>query len=104
LQLHTFIVDDKKVLNEESVTDRLELNFGETGGFGWLSTSKRPLINEQGEIIGMYGVSRHLGKTSKTLSKLDAIEVPAKFVRNNYDKEITIKMLANVAHLSVSAL
>ena len=99
-----FIVDDKKVMSGELITDRLELNLTENGEFGWFSTSKRPLTNEQGKIIGTYGVTRHMEKTSKTLLNFEAIALPVDYVKKNFAKDISVKELADIVHLSVSAL
>ncbi len=55
-------------------------------------------------MIGTYGVTRHLQKTSKALSHVRAIEEPVKFIREHYHRQISIDELAELAHLSVSAL
>ncbi|GGF02490.1 hypothetical protein GCM10008027_29270 [Pseudoalteromonas gelatinilytica] len=55
-------------------------------------------------MIGTYGVTRHLQKTSKALSHVRAIEEPVKFIREHYHRQISIDELAELAHMSVSAL
>jgi len=99
-----FIVDDQKVLAGDSVTDRLEMNVNKEGELAWFSTSKRPLFNEDGDIIGTYGMSRHLQKTVKTLSSIDALKIPIEYIRANFHIDINIEQLAKISHLSVSAL
>jgi len=99
-----FIVDDQKVMSGSVVTDRLELNMNKDGNIAWFSTTKRPVINNQNKIIGTYGVARHLQKTSQTLSRVKAIEIPLEFIKNNYQQSINIEQLAEFSHLSVSAL
>ncbi len=99
-----FIADDQKVMSGETVTDRLEMNIDKSGGLAWFSTSKRPLVDEHNVIIGSYGVTRHLQKTVKTLSGIDELKVPVQFIRENFHLEISIEQLAEVAHLSISAL
>ena len=99
-----FIVDDQKVVAGGSVTDRLEMNMSKSGEVSWFSTSKRPLLAENGEIIGSYGITRHLQKTVKSLSGIDELKIPVEFIRHNFHSEISIEQLADVAHLSVSAL
>ena len=94
----------KKVLAGESVTDRLEMNMNNSGEVAWFSTSKRPLLAENGEITGSYGITRHLQKTVKSLSGIDELKTPVDFIRHNFHLEITIEQLADVAYLSVSAL
>jgi len=99
-----FIRDDEKVLAGKSVTERLEMNMTQSGDTAWYATSKRPITNEQGNIIGSYGITRHLEKQAKALSDVEAVKIPVDYIRNNYQKSFTIEELAEVAYLSVSAL
>ncbi|WDE06595.1 AraC family transcriptional regulator [Thalassomonas viridans] len=99
-----FVVDDEKVMQGELVTNRLEMNSEITGEVSWFMTSKRPLYNEQGRVIGSYGISRHLEKTSVALSSMDALKVPVDYIRKHYMQPVALKELAQASHLSVSAL
>ena len=99
-----FIADDQKVMSGEIVTDRLEMNVNKLGELAWFSTSKRPLFDEHNMIIGSYGVTRHLQKTVKTLSGIDELKIPVEYIRENFHDDISIEQLAEVAHLSISAL
>ena len=99
-----YVNDDKRVMEGFIVTDRLELNQTQQGELGWFSTSKHALKDHDDNVIGTYGVTRHLQKTSKALSHVRAIEEPVKFIREHYHRQISIDELAELAHLSVSAL
>lgn len=99
-----FIIDDKKVMAGETLTDRLEMNITKEGNLAWYLTSKKPLVDTKNNIIGSYGITRHLQKTSQTLSGVTQLKEPVKFVQNNFKEEITVEKLAEVAHLSISAL
>ncbi|WP_448213578.1 helix-turn-helix domain-containing protein [Colwellia sp. MEBiC06753] len=99
-----FVNDDKRVLAGHNVVDRLELNHTVSGELGWFSTSKKVLLDECGKVVGTYGITRHLEKTSKALSNVKAIEIPVRYIREHYSRTITIEELADLAHLSVSAL
>ncbi len=99
-----YMTDDKKLLDGELVTDRLEMNITKGGQLGWFSTSKRPLKNKQNDIIGSYGITRHFQKSSQALSTFESIRVPIEYIRENYHNPITLNDLAQLAHLSVSAL
>lgn len=99
-----FIVDDLKVMAGDTVTDRFEMNMNQKGEFSWFSTSKRPLLNENNQIIGSYGITRALHKTVKMLSGIDELKIPVEYVRKNYHQELSVEKLAEIAHLSVSAL
>ena len=97
-------VDDQKVMHGEVVNNRLEMNHTKSGDIAWFTTSKRPLFNEQGKPIGSYGVTRHLEKTSLALAGMDALKEPVDYVRKNYMQNICLKELAEITHLSISAL
>lgn len=99
-----YVEDDKRVLMGELVTDRLEMNSVAGGNVAWFTTTKRPLFNEVGEIIGTYGVTRHLEKMSIALIGVEALKVPVNYIRANYMHPISIHTLAQISHLSISAL
>lgn len=99
-----FIVDDKKVMNGDLVTERLELNMDKSGEIAWYSTTKRPLFDDRGDIIGSYGFTRHLQKTVKTLSAFEQLNAPVKYIHQHFHIDISIDQLAESAHISVSAL
>lgn len=99
-----FTLDDNKVLLGKVVTDRLEINIGQTGDTAWYSTSKKPITDEEDNIIGSYGISRNLQKQAMALSNVDAIKIPVDYIRSHYSQNFSIEELADVAHLSVSAL
>ncbi|MCW8879886.1 MAG: helix-turn-helix domain-containing protein [Kangiellaceae bacterium] len=99
-----FIIDDQKVMAGELITDRLELNLTDKGEFGWFSTTKRPLRDERGNIVGTYGITRHIERTSKALLNFEAIAIPVNYVKEHYAKDISVQQLADIVHLSVSAL
>ena len=83
-----YVNDDKRVMEGYIVTDRLELNQTQQGELGWFSTSKHALKDHDGHVIGTYGVTRHLQKTSKALSHVRAIEEPVKFIREHYHRDL----------------
>jgi len=99
-----FMRDDDKIISGQSVTDRLEVNMTQTGDTAWYVTSKRPLLSKTGDIIGSYGITRHLQKQAMALSGFEAIKAPVDYIRAHYHNQFSIEQLANVAHLSISAL
>jgi AraC-like DNA-binding protein len=99
-----FNVDDQKVMAGYTITDRLEMNINKSKDIAWFSTSKLPLFDEYGVIIGSYGISRHLQKTVKSLSGIDELKVPVQYIMDNFHQDIPIELLAGVAYLSISAL
>lgn len=114
-----YMLDDKKVMAGDFITDRLELNFSSTknkpkntssqvgsytGHYSWYSTTKRPLFDNNKRIIGSYGFTRHLEYSAQGTTSLQAIEVPVNYIREHFRDDLSIEQLANLAFLSVSAL
>jgi AraC-like DNA-binding protein len=99
-----FFRDDNKVLAGQKITDRLEMNVSQTGDKSWYSTSKRSIINESDEIIGSYGITYQLEKQAIALSGVDALDIAIDYIREHYYENFTIDKLAEVSHLSISAL
>jgi len=80
------------------------MNIVGAGDVTWFSTSKRPLLDNNGNIVGSYGISRHLEKTSIVLSGIEALKTPVQYIRDNFMHQLTLQELADVSHLSISAL
>lgn len=99
-----FVLDDEKVVLGEIVKDRLELNILDSGEICWFVTSKRPLLDNNGDTIGTYGYSRHLEEKSIASSGMLALKKPVKFIREHYMEKIGMTVLAERSHLSISAL
>ncbi|WP_111977853.1 AraC family transcriptional regulator [Algibacillus agarilyticus] len=99
-----YATDDEKVKAGQVVTDRLEMNVTKKGDVAWFSTSKRAIIDGDEQVMGTYGVTRHLYKKTAALTSVEAVRIPVDFVRSHYADNITVEQLAEVAHLSVSAL
>ncbi|MDN3637814.1 helix-turn-helix domain-containing protein [Simiduia curdlanivorans] len=99
-----YIADDERVMSGQNVTDRLELNHAAKGGLAWFSTTKRCLKASDGEVLGTYGVSRHLEKTSVALNAMQALKTPVDFIQQHFSQDICLAELAASTHLSISAL
>ncbi len=99
-----YIADDQKVLQGQAVTDRLEVNLTDNGETAWFTTSKRPLYGQNGQIIGSYGISHHLEKTSVALHGVQVLKQPIELIRSRFSEDLCISEIARSAHLSVSAL
>ncbi|EWH11402.1 AraC family transcriptional regulator [Catenovulum agarivorans DS-2] len=99
-----YVVDDQRVMAGQTVDDRLEMNILKNGELRWFTTSKRILLDQHQQVIGTYGVSRHLEKTSLALTGMQAVKIPVEYIRANYMHDICIVKLAELSHLSISAL
>ncbi len=99
-----YCLDDDRVLKGEMVSERLELITNLSEAVSWFQTSKWPVYNHAGEIIGTFGLSRHLNKSAEATLAFRELSAPIDFIRQNFSQKITIKQLAEVSNISVSAL
>lgn len=99
-----FIEDDRRVLGGNPVTERLELNVLRTGEVCWFLTSKYPLADRRGEVVGTYGLSRRLEKANIPVAAMSQLELSIDYIRAHFRESIDIDELARVSCLSVSAL
>ena len=69
-----FVADDQAVLQTgQAVLDREEFLFDEGGLKHWLLTSKLPLRNQSGEIVGLVGISRDISSLKEAEQKMDSL-------------------------------
>lgn len=54
--------------------DKVQLFYDEFGNEEWLSTNKWPLKNDQGKVIGLFGISRNITKQKHFLDELKKSE------------------------------
>ena len=105
-------IDDERVLRGERILSRVELvgRFNHTAR--WCVTSKVPLRDPQGNIVGTAGVTRPLAQreaaTAGAASLAAApsgspLSVAIRFISQNYADRITNDDLAKVCGLSVRA-
>lgn len=69
-QAEKFWADDQRVLQGEPVINREEFFFDETGEKRWLLTSKLPLPDQNGTIVGLIGIARDITVVKQAEEKL----------------------------------
>lgn len=104
-------IDDERVLRGERILARVELvgRFNHTAR--WCATSKVPLRDANGRIVGTAGVTRPLAQPHRngtTASPADAptdspLSVAIRFISQNFADRITNEDLAKACGLSVRA-
>ena len=99
-----FIKDDKKVMNGVTIANRLEIGINYKGESMWYVTSKKPLFDDNQNIIGTYGISHQLERVAADSSGMDEIKNSVDYIKENYMHDINISELAHNAHMSVSTL
>ncbi|MFT5482776.1 MAG: AraC-like DNA-binding protein [Halieaceae bacterium] len=96
--------DDDRVLDGYVVTDRLELILGKSEPVEWFLTSKWPVYNPEGYIIGSVGLSRHLNQSERKLVPYQELSKPIDYIQQYFASRISVEKLATACNLSVSAL
>jgi PAS domain S-box-containing protein len=69
-----FLADDQAVLAGRPVHNREEYYFDENGRKHWLLTSKLPLSDDQGTIIGLVGIGRDITAQKEAEQKLEVAQ------------------------------
>lgn len=65
-----FWADDQKVIGGEAVINREEFFFDEAGRKSWLLTSKLPLRDQAGNIVGLVGIGRDITAQKEAEARL----------------------------------
>jgi AraC-like DNA-binding protein len=101
-------IDDERVLRGERILSRVELvgRFNHTAR--WCVTSKVPLRDDKGRIVGTAGVTRPLtqpeaGASTPITPAGSPLSVAIRFISQNYADRVTNDDLARVCGLSVRA-
>ncbi|MBK6510873.1 MAG: AraC family transcriptional regulator [Haliea sp.] len=96
--------DDAQVLKGNVVNDRLELIAAKGQPGDWFLTSKWPIYNLQGQVIGSFGISRHLNKTEGKAIPFRELRAPIDYICQHFASAISVDSLALACNISVSAL
>lgn len=94
--------DDIKLLSTgESKSNIIELFPNYLGDPTWFSTTKIPLFNQQGEIIGLCGTCQSLDESSQFVRPYIELANALDFIKKNYHQKISEAQLAHISCLSV---
>jgi AraC-like DNA-binding protein len=97
-------LDDEQVLTGKRVVNRIELVGQPEGVTVWNVTTKVPLTDADGAIIGTAGITQRLDTPSPELAPATEFGPVLAYLRDHYPEPITNQQLARLAHLSVRAL
>lgn len=101
----SYRVDDEHVMNTgEPIVQKLELVTHNDLSVGWYITTKLPLRNELGEIIGMEGMTREFEAASSAAGPYPELSKVIDFVEQNYAERITVRELASEGGMTVRTL
>ncbi len=99
----SYLNDDKKILaGHGPLIDQLELAENKKGSIDWLITSKFPLVDKKGNIVGVSGVARRSIQNDATDQPLLKMNPVISYIRDHYAEKIELSVLAALLNLSVS--
>ena len=103
LMANQYRIDDERVLAGERILSRIELvgRFDHTAR--WCVTSKIPLHDAKGKIVGTAGITRPLGENEIGAPAGSAMSIAIRYISQHFGERITNLDLAKACGLSVRA-
>lgn len=95
--------DDLSVIETGiTVKNKLEVIDGGNGELTWLFTTKAPLRNREGAIVGIEGFSRDARRSQDTIAPFHEFKTCIEYVQEHLGENISIDHLARLSCMSLS--
>ena len=95
--------DDLRVINKgERIIERLEIVANERGQLVWVKTSKLPIVNETGDILGLVGVTTVLDLNARLPPKFEKFRKVVDEIDHQLESQLRVGDLAAIANMSES--
>ena len=95
--------DDEEIMKSgKPLRNKLELVGDGRGNVHWFLTTKVPLKNKEGEVVGIEGLTRDVRRTENSIEPYSEFRECIDFMQKNYMKTISIKNLAELSCMSLS--
>ena len=95
--------DDQQVMRTGiSIINRVELFVNNNGALNWFSTTKVPMHDKTGKIIGIAGTTHEVHEANSSLQPYKQLAKVVQHIRKNYNNQIPISDLATIVNQSVS--
>ena len=98
-----YMKGDQEVIKGKNIINKLEPVRQKDWSIKWHLTTKRPLKNNEGKIIGTYGIACELKDGQHSSLFNEELRPVIDFIRSNIHTKISIEHLSDMACLSVSA-
>jgi PAS domain S-box-containing protein len=105
---HTHMADkyreeDREVFDHgRPILNRVWLVPNASGKMEWYVSSKFPLFNQDGNLIGLAGLMRDYERAGAILGSYESMSEVIQYIHDHFQDVIEIRHLASLAHLSVS--
>lgn len=94
--------DEDVIVNNRKIINRTELIIDETGHLAWVSSTKIPMSNQSGKVIGLMGTTRLLSRMDELPDAYRPFHKVIEYIQENVSSTINIKELAMISSLSDS--
>lgn len=99
-----FVADDQEVIfTGKAIKDKIELVPSADGSLDWLFTTKIPLFDHEGAVIGLAGLARIIRDSDSVYAEHPEMHRIVDFVRQNYQDKISVSDIARAAGISASS-
>ncbi len=99
----TYAQDDQYVLRTgRSIVNRVELFVDRDGVLNWFTTTKVPLVDREGTVVGVAGTARDFHEARHAVQPHEQMARVVRYIRDHYGEQIPIADLASLVSLSVS--
>jgi len=98
-----YVEQDARVLAGEVVENVMELQLLTNQQPGWCLTCKRPII-ENGEVVGLIGISRDLGQRGGLESQYEPLRLALNYLNTHYAENVRMQTLLDITGFSLSKL
>jgi len=96
-------LDDTSVMQSGvAVKNKLEVIGGDNGALTWLFTTKAPLRNKQGDIIGVEGFSRDAQRSQEAIAPFHVFKSCIEYLQDHLTDDVSIEHLAKLSCMSLS--
>lgn len=98
-----YVAEDREIMRSGTpLPNQIWLVPGRPGELKWFVSTKIPLLNARGNVIGVAGAMRDLEVAKSLNAPTDEMEKVVSFVLRNYERPIRVTQLADLVLLSVS--
>jgi AraC-like DNA-binding protein len=96
--------DQNVVRLNTRLMDQLELHLYPGRRPGWCLTSKLPLHDARGKVLGVAGISRDLQAAESTHPAYQRLAIAAKYIQDNYAQPLKLSQLVTLIDMSVAQI
>ena len=99
-----FYADDQAVITSgKPLRDKIELVSSHDGSLDWLCTTKIPVRDQNGSIVGLAGVARIIQDSDSVYAGHPEMYKIVNFVKASFRKKLSVSDMAKVGGISVSS-